>query len=385
MIQNAKGTLFYGMHMYPGVAEYAEPGKNPYRVFLNEDTIRSMDPSFAGRPVYVQHVDEVTQKIDDLRGEVDGWVSESFYNAADGKHWVKFLVVSEKGLSAIKRGMRLSNCYLPKQSAAGGLWNGVTYAKEITGGEYEHLAIVPNPRYEESVILTPEEFKRYNEDKTVELKRLANAKKESPVKFKFFKREKIENSVDIAEMLVLLPKSNREVSIEKLVNEADELEALKGKPRVCNDKDTVKVGETEMTVGELVIKFNAMCDEVAKKNDDNEDDDPAMENEEDDDSDEVMENEDDEDDEDKKKKKLALAVAAEKEAAAKKDNRKKNKAKKNSSDSEESEDEIAARRKAKAAADRVRNAHTRDASEHTAKVFLPEDRVARGKTRYGSN
>src|SRR5690348_6764085 len=143
-VTNSKGQRFFGMHFYPGVAEYQEPDKEPYRVFLNEETIRRMDPTFEGRPVYVMHVDGVEQSLDKLRGEVDGWVVRSFYNAADGKHWCEFIVVSEKGLRAIKQGMRLSNAYMPTKSAAGGLWNGVSYAKEIVDGEYEHLAIVPN-------------------------------------------------------------------------------------------------------------------------------------------------------------------------------------------------------------------------------------------------
>ena len=155
-ISNAsKGTIWYGIHFYPGVAEYAEPNEKPFRVFLNEDTLRSMDASFAGRPVFVMHVDGVEDDLDVLRGEADGWVIESFYNAADGKHWCKFIVCSDRGEQAIQRGMKLSNCYLPRQYGQGGLWNGVSYDKEVKGGEYEHLAIVPNPRYEESVILSP--------------------------------------------------------------------------------------------------------------------------------------------------------------------------------------------------------------------------------------
>src|ERR1043165_1600851 len=213
-----KGEVFYGMHFYPGVAEYREQGKDAFRVFLNEDTIRAMGPSFAGRTVYVMHVDEVDKDIDRVRETADGGVLESFFNEADGKHWAKFIVCSDRGLTAVKsKRMGLSNCYMPKSYKRGGVWNGVSYDKEVAHGEYEHLAIVPNPRYNESKIMTPEEFKAYNENRVDELKRLANNTEETePVKFKLFKRAKIENAegLDLGTTIVELPKSKREVSLE---------------------------------------------------------------------------------------------------------------------------------------------------------------------------
>jgi hypothetical protein len=340
MLKNAKGKIFYGMHFYPGVAEYAEANREPFRVFLNEDTIRSMDPTFAGRPVFVHHVDEVNQDVDQLREDADGWVIESFFNQADGKHWVKFIVVSEKGERAIKNGMRLSNCYIPKSYQPGGLWNGVEYAKEITGGEYEHLAIVPNPRYEESVIMTPEEFKKYNSDKMVELTRLANTNEREGkgMALKLFKRAKVENATDIEGLVVVLPKSGREVALTDMVTELDAHEAAKKEQRMANAGDGVMMGKEKMTVGDLVAKHQAMCDEMdayKKKNvdmggedaaDEGGDADHVLENDDaDGDEDDKKKKKENEDDEEKKekdeKKKNELAEAAAKKAAAKSESR----------------------------------------------------------------
>ncbi len=379
-IENSKGTVYYGMHFYPGVAEYSPPGADPYRVFLNEDTIRAMDPSFAGRPVYVMHVDDVPQKIDEVRREADGWVVESFFNSADGKHWVKFLVVSERGERAIRQHMRLSNCYIPKGFTHGGVWNGVSYQKEITNGEYEHLALVPDPRYAESVVLTPDEFKAYNEAKNLELTRLAN-ERDAPVKLSIFKRTKVENSVDLAEMMVALPKSKRELSIEAVVNAYDEHLANEGKTKVANGDHLVKVGDSEMTLNELLEKHKSMSDELcsmkeAKANADKEveealdapggDVDHVKENAED--EDEAMENADDDEDEDDKKKKA---------------NKKKNEDKKKN----EADDAAAAAKKKadKEKADRVRNAKLDAENMATAPVVqLQGDRIALGRSRYGS-
>ena len=388
------------MHFYPGVAEYQEEGGAPYRVFLNEDTIRGMDDSFTGCPVFVMHVDseDIAAKVDDLRHDADGWVVRSFYNAADGKHWCEFLVVSDRGLKAIKQGMRLSNAYVPKQFGTGGMWNGVRYEKEITNGKYEHLAIVPNPRYEESVVLTPEEFKKYNEDKTTELKRIANAKREQvPMKFNLFTRAKVENAIDVEGMLVVLPKSGKEFSISQLVLDRDAAEVASGRPQIANGLHLIAKDST-LTVAEVLAENEAlkvenakMKNKAKKKNDEDEmdedeaDEDDKKEND-DTDSDTTKENEDDKEDKDDDKEK-------EKKNKAKKNKAKKNKAKCNDDgDDEEGEDEeaespaeVSARKaEAKKKANALRNAGAHNANDEVAYVDFSHDQVARGKVRYGS-
>lgn len=389
--------------MYPGVAEYADRGTKPFRVFLNENTIRSMGPSFAGKPVYVMHVDEVHHDIDELRKEVDGWVIESFYNEADGKHWVKFLVCSKKGEQAIQKGYKLSNCYLPGQFGLGGVWNGVSYDKEVKSGGYEHLAIVPNPRYEESIIMTPEQFKAYNDDKRLELQRLSNNKDErEPMKLKLFERKKVENSTDLEKLCVALPKSGKEMTISEMATALDEIET--GKPRLVNSTDLVMFNGKEITVDELAKLANAKKkneddDDDKMENEEEEDDEDKMENEEeeieeekeienedDDDDDEYMENEDDDDElcnededqveEDKKAMKRAKDIVDhEKDEIAK---AKKNKKHKN----DLAKAKAAAKRAAREKADRLRNAHQKEVYE--TPVFDPTSGVEKGRARYGS-
>jgi hypothetical protein len=178
MLKNeTSARRFYGKHFWPGVAEYHE-GDKVSRVLLLEDTIRRMNPTFEGKPVFVKHVDDViTKPLDELKQEADGWVVRSFYNESDGDTWAEFMIVSKKGLQAIENGWRLSNAYVKtKVNPKKGQWNGVDYDEEILDGEYEHLAIVDNPRYEQSIILTPDQFKEYNEKKKAELNRVSNDK-----------------------------------------------------------------------------------------------------------------------------------------------------------------------------------------------------------------
>lgn len=413
MIKNAQGKIFYGMHFYPGVAEYQEEGKDSFRIFINDDTIRKMGPSFEGRPVFLEHVDEVNgkplseQRAQDIKKEADGWVIESFFNKADGKHWVKFVVVTERALRAIDQGFRLSNAYHPTLLVnRDGVWNGVPYQQEVKNGEFDHLALVDNPRYDESVVMSPQEFKEYNEGKLEELTLLANSqskKGDKKVKLNFFKRTKSETEFD-ADLMVTLPKSKKEVSIVSLVNEADEMEEKKKKNEVMADpKHMVKMDDgSMMNVGDMMAEHKEMKDRLDSM--DNEEEleteevDPDVESQTDNEDtdgmgedDPAVGNEDDEEGEDKKK-------PAKKNSTKKKPVKKatRNDADDLDEDEEEIEDEDVQdedevqnsadrKRAAKVKADKLRNA--RERVQNTVvmpNVTLSEDRVALGKSRYGS-
>lgn len=371
-----KGKVFFGLHFYSGLAQYDEPNGESYKVYLTEDTLRSMDPTFKGCPVFVLHVDEVEPSIDKLRTEADGWVVRSFFNETDGKHWCEFIVVSDKGFNAISAGMKLSNCYIANNFGSSGTWNGIDYNKEITSASYEHLAIVPNPRYEESVIMTPEEFKKYNEDNLIELKRLSNHKDEGSqkMKFSFFKRSKVENSLDLESMSVLLPKSKLERTLERLINEADEKEMKKDledkEPKMAEMHHMVDCAGEKMTVNDLVEKHKDAMYALGKRKEDAEkmdsedeemhhdkDKDDEKQMKDDDGDDEMQDAADPEEDEEAKKKALELAEHEEKEIAEK-------------------------RKNAKIKADRLKNADKVALKGKSPTAFLSDDRLALGKQLY---
>lgn len=360
-MDGAKGRVWYGLHFYPGCAQYEEAPGEKYMVFLNEDTIRKMDPTFAGCPIFIRHVDEVAPNINEVKQEADGFVLESFYNESDGKHWCKFLTLNEKADELIGQGWCLSNCYIPTSFGAPGRWNGIDYDREITNGRYEHLAIVPDPRYEESKILSPDDFKKYNEDQQIELKRLANNKKEGVKSMlSFFKKAKVENTNDIENMLVVLPKSKKEILISDLVKNADEKESKAGDPMEAHPDHMVKMNDDSMMkVKDLVRKYQDCMNELGdmkkakeepkeeEKNDDGGDDDAVM-----DEDDHHKENEDKKEEEDKEeKKKNAL------------------------------EEKEAAKAAAKIKADRLKNAHknVKNDDEDVPVLMLAREQVELGK------
>lgn len=227
VVKNARQlpTLYFGLHFVDGLAEYREPGQDPHRVYLNEKTLSEMDPTFQGCPVYVGHVEDV-----DLTklSECDGYVVRSFRNDIDGKHWVEFLVVSDKGHDAIKRGWKLSNAYVAESFGPGGTWNGIDYQREITKGKFEHLAIVPDPRYAESIVLDFRQFKEYNDNLKLAQMKIQNsttpAKKETSKMsglLKFFKKTAVDEAAaaEFEAAIVTLP-SGQDMTVADLIKNA---------------------------------------------------------------------------------------------------------------------------------------------------------------------
>jgi len=385
---SSQSEVLYGLHAVPGCAEYRPPGAEPYRVFLSEKTIKSMDSSFSGKPLYVGHVDDVNLN------EADGWVIESFFLPCDGKTWCKFMAVSDRAKEAIRNGRKLSNAYIPKSFGGAGTWNGIDYQKEILSAEYEHLALVPDPRYAESVILTPAQFKDYVSKKELELSKVANSANEIPEdkgeNMAFWKKTKVENSIDLESTMVDLPKSKTQADLKTIINEVDDYRLEMKLPKMANDEDEVEVGEGEakkkMKVGEMK---NAYCQMMSDKMEAEKKNDAASE--------EKMSPE-----EEKKKEMKANADAEKEERMAPELEKQaemkggdgvsgKDKAK-NAEDAQKLEKEEAEKsklknekeEKARKLFNELNNAHLVPLNEEKT-PDLSFDRMARGLNRYGSN
>lgn len=264
--QNAKEEpkVFYCKHIAPGVCAYADE-----TILIGEETLKEMDKTFAGKPIYVNH-----QKVDleTIQQDADGYVAESFYLPEDGTHWAKIIIVSDKGHEAIRKGWKVSNAYVPDEFGIGGEWHNVPYNREVMKAHYTHLALVDNPRYEEAQVLTPEDFKQYKEEKRAQLKALENNKEpkgEGKTMFKLFKKTAVTNSDDLSKVMVELSNGSA-VSIGEMVNSVEKELKEKEEANKCNDllEDVVKVNGEDMKVADLVAEY----EKLSKKNKCNEDD-----------------------------------------------------------------------------------------------------------------
>ena len=164
-LQNEKSLpeVFYAKHMKAGVANYPE---HKEVIYISNDTIADMAKTFEGKPVFVHHQDI---DLENLKDQMDGVVSESFWNKYDGEWWVKFVAITDKAKQAIANGWGVSNCYDNLVRGNGGTCINVKYDSEIIGGKFNHLAIVENPRYEDAKIYTEQEYNNYIEQKKQKL------------------------------------------------------------------------------------------------------------------------------------------------------------------------------------------------------------------------
>ena len=195
-INNAKQwpEMYYCRHMLSGVAKYNLENGGEEFIFVDTPTIKKMMPSFIGKPVYVYHQNVDLENIDNA----DGYVTESFYNELDGWAWCKFIIKTDAGHKAIKDGWSVSNSYLPIQWNEKGTHLSVDFDREITEAQFQHLAIVPDPRYEKAKIFSCEEFKQYQEEHKQQLNALQNNKGVKKM-LNIFKRTKVENIADAKE------------------------------------------------------------------------------------------------------------------------------------------------------------------------------------------
>jgi len=174
MLQNDKSfsKRYYARHIKEGLVHYYEDGKDNLYLVTNE-ALKKMNESFEGKPLFVRHVDKINMNT--LKEDKVGEVVKSFYNEFDGAWWAE-IMADDEAQSYIEKGWAVSNAYLPTEYGGGGVYHDIDYQKEVKNGTYGHLALVDNPRYEEAVIMTPAEFKKFNEDRKQELEQLKNSK-----------------------------------------------------------------------------------------------------------------------------------------------------------------------------------------------------------------
>ena len=144
--------------MESGIISYVDSGAGI--AYLTKQTIDKIAPSLIGKPVVIRH-----QKVtpDNSAKVAVGYVTGVHFDPADAWHYVDFLITSDK-VEAIDRedgcvvfkapdGQILdgvSGAYDVLNVGPGGVWHDIKFDGEIIDGSFTHLALVINPRYEET-------------------------------------------------------------------------------------------------------------------------------------------------------------------------------------------------------------------------------------------
>jgi hypothetical protein len=316
--------LYVCNHLQAGLCGYSNE-----TILLSQDAMARMAPTFNGKPVYILHQDV---EFDKMKQDAVGYVADTWL-AGDGWLWSRIIITDDEAHKVIAEGYSVSNAYNPTEFKGGGMHHNLPYTREIMNGEFTHLALVPDPRYEDAKVYTLEEYQARNTTlmNSLEPKPPANQPaKKGNFMLKFFKNQKTEVDASEADIVEYTNAKGETVtrSLSEMVNAVEEKEKANKAM-----KNKVMVNGEEMTVADLVKKYE------------------EMENEDKDDKDADKENEGDEDQDD------ADAEAEEREEEEKKN--------------------------AKAKADAIRNA-AGNAPSRTVVIETRTTQLNRGKSVYGT-
>ena len=116
---------------------------------LKKETIDKFIDTFSGKPVIIDHKDYI--KPEDRKGTIE----KIWFNPEDGWYWCSGMLTDEQAIELVEKGYNVSCQYANTDFSVNTedkLHNGNPYDKEILDGNFEHLAIVENPRYEDAFI-----------------------------------------------------------------------------------------------------------------------------------------------------------------------------------------------------------------------------------------
>lgn len=372
--------IYYCRHMQPGIARYENE-----TILVDTDGVKNLIASAKekGIPIYIGHKDV---DLKNIKEDAVGYTGDSFYNELDGWAWFKMIVVDDAGHEAIRKGWSVSNAYIPSEWGGAGTKINCPYKREVRNGEFTHLAIVPDPRYEGACIMTPDEYKNYQSANRKKLDELKNSKETRM--FKLFKTKREEVTGDAVDL-----DTHVELENGKSVSIRDMVDAV-----VKNSKkqeQLVEVNGEKITVEELVNAYTKMNGKKkAKKNESPEDKDDG--------GGEWEEEGDDEIGEDKMNKKTKKNKKEKKNAEEEEDDCMSNDSEDDDEDYEEDIQEKRAKKNKKEKKnskgletqeidvddkyfDELRNAHLNANPRNAPQIVTTMmDGLQRGKLRYGS-
>jgi len=129
----------------PGLINYDDMGAGT--ALVRKEALDNMAQSFKGCPVLFKLHDDVSPET--FKEQACGLVNEVYYNANNGWYHAKFFIWDDATKAGILSGKYSVSCaYIPTDTNTdGGIYNNINYDMEVKNGEYTHLAIVENPRY----------------------------------------------------------------------------------------------------------------------------------------------------------------------------------------------------------------------------------------------
>lgn len=247
-MNNAK--RFFGLHFSDGISSFNHTDEIGY---ISPEVATGLNNTMEGVPVFVGHPDDIKD------GEIVGYVVKSFYNKYDGKQWCELIIFDDNAQDLIKNGWKLSNSYFYAKEDEKGHYHGVEYDFILTDGKYEHLAIVDEPRYAESIILTQEEFDVYNSEREVNIKTINSGERKMFGKLGGRNKPVIKtlNTKEFKDHKITLPKSKVEKTLNELIEVVDSYEVGGMEASL---QDYIFIDDKKVTIADLIAKIDELME-----------------------------------------------------------------------------------------------------------------------------
>lgn len=159
---NGKGRKFVSKFIEPGVASYEQFGD----VLITKETLNKFINTMVGCPVIIKHKDITDKNADKERV---GVVSDVWFNETDGWFYCSGIIWDKQAIDLVKnQGWNVSCTYDFESDKESKTHNGKKIDMEFTDGNFLHLALVDNPRYERANIVM--NSKVSNEDQWITIK-----------------------------------------------------------------------------------------------------------------------------------------------------------------------------------------------------------------------
>ena len=137
-----KGRYFISRFIEPGLAHYKELGD----IVITKETLDKFIQSMVGCPVIIDHKDVTDKNVDKLRV---GTISRVWYDERDGWYYCEGILTDDEAINLVKnQGWNVSCSYSFVSDDTQKTYHGKPIDMVFTDGEFLHLAIVEDPRYE---------------------------------------------------------------------------------------------------------------------------------------------------------------------------------------------------------------------------------------------
>lgn len=263
-----KPKRYRALHITPGIVDYTD-GDQRETVLIRKQALDDMNRSFLGKPVFnFTHKNIDPEKAFDFTGEeieehADGVISDVGYDVESGYFFADMMIWDEETQKNIdEEGYKVSNAYIPEIGPSG-IYNNVPYDEEVTGGEYYHMAIVEDPRYQDVKI-----FENSKRGKPMKFKLFGGKKEEKPkkdppdpkqnMKDEETDEEKEEMTMNMDSVLV--DEEGNEIPVSEMVEAYKSMREPDDEKPMINMEDTMEIDGKEVSMKEL---YDNYC---AKKN-----------------------------------------------------------------------------------------------------------------------